>query len=166
MGTRKQPLIHLREWRQVRGLTQRQLSQRSGVPSAEISKLENHMYGPMPRRRQRLAQALGIESDQLLAPPPANADWDRRRWIRRAMALEDGTRIQHAVVFSSGDGFGVSLTVSPEAAERLAQDLQQRGQKAWPVVLEGSGGPIEGPERSGSPDPFAPPYVFDDSVHP
>lgn len=80
------------------------------------------------------------------------------------MAVEDGTRIQHAVVFTSGDGLRASLMESPEAAERLAQDLQQRGQKAWPVVLEGSGGPIEDPERNGSPEPLAPPYVFDDSA--
>jgi len=139
MGTIHQPLIYLNEWREARHLTQRQLSRLTGLNPTTISKLGLRKHGPLPDTRRKLAEALGIEPDQLLSPPPATVDRERRNWLRRAMALEDGVTIQFAIVIADGGEFRALLSETPEEAERLALDSQERGQRAWPVVLEGDG---------------------------
>ncbi len=70
MTMANQPRIYLREWRQYKSLTQRELIERSGVSNGTISKAENQHYGVYPGTRRKLAEALGIEPHELLGPPP------------------------------------------------------------------------------------------------
>lgn len=64
------PLIHLREWRHWRALTQKELAEAAGVAVNTVSRLELHLFGARPDVRRKLAKALGIEPHQLLVIPP------------------------------------------------------------------------------------------------
>lgn len=64
------PLIHLREWRHWRALTQKELAEAAGVAVNTVSRLELHKFGARPDVRRKLATALGIEPHQLLTVPP------------------------------------------------------------------------------------------------
>ena len=47
--------------RQYSGLTQTQLSERTGIAQADISKLENGSANPSLRTLQRLAKSMGMK---------------------------------------------------------------------------------------------------------
>ncbi len=64
------PLIRLREWRDWRALTQKELAEAAGVAVNTFSRLELHKFGARPDVRRKLATALGIEPHQLLTVPP------------------------------------------------------------------------------------------------
>jgi transcriptional regulator with XRE-family HTH domain len=66
-------LIHLREWRTWRALTQKELAESAGVAVNTVSRLELHLFGARPDVRRKLAKALGIEPHQLLTVPPGYA---------------------------------------------------------------------------------------------
>jgi transcriptional regulator with XRE-family HTH domain len=64
--------IPLREWRELRGLSQQDLAQASGVGIATIVRVERGDQA-RPSTRRRLAEALKISHEELLAGPPARA---------------------------------------------------------------------------------------------
>lgn len=57
--------IYLREWRELRALTQQELAARSGVRQSSISQLENSVQGrtSYPSTRRGLPEALSIRPD-------------------------------------------------------------------------------------------------------
>ena len=60
-------MIGLRWWRRARGLTQRELSARSGVQQRTISRIESGLVEePRTRTLVKLAGALGVEPFDLL----------------------------------------------------------------------------------------------------
>lgn len=59
-------LERLRHLRMSRGLSQKELSRRSGVDRGAISELENGRRGAQPSTARRLAAALGVEVEQLM----------------------------------------------------------------------------------------------------
>lgn len=61
----------VRAARTAAGLTQEQLSERSGLPQSHISKIENRVHSPTSRTLARIAKALGI-SPLEFDPPPDN----------------------------------------------------------------------------------------------
>lgn len=61
---------NLRRLREARGFTQAQLSSASGVPRPTIAKLEAGAPNPTLHVLARLAQALRVSIEELLAPPP------------------------------------------------------------------------------------------------
>ncbi len=63
------PLVCLREWRDWRALTQKELAEAAGVAVNTISRLELQLFGARPDVRRKLATALGIEPHQLLTVP-------------------------------------------------------------------------------------------------
>jgi transcriptional regulator with XRE-family HTH domain len=56
----------LRELRRRRMLSLRELEQRSGVAFDNINKLENERRSAQPRTVRKLAQALGVEPEELM----------------------------------------------------------------------------------------------------
>jgi transcriptional regulator with XRE-family HTH domain len=56
----------LRQVRQVRALSLRELGERSGVAFDTINKLENEHREAQPRTIRRLAEALGVEPKELM----------------------------------------------------------------------------------------------------
>lgn len=62
--------IRLREWRERRGLTQRQLADNTGISVMSVIRLERDSGSPSPTLSmlERLARALGITVRQLLPP--------------------------------------------------------------------------------------------------
>jgi transcriptional regulator with XRE-family HTH domain len=56
----------LRELRQQRVLSMRELEERSGVSYHTIWRLENGKSGAHPRTLRRLAEALGVDSQELV----------------------------------------------------------------------------------------------------
>ena len=57
--------------RKVSGLTQKQLSERTGIAQADISKLENGNGNPSLRTLQRLAAGMGMKVKIEFVPIPA-----------------------------------------------------------------------------------------------
>ncbi len=56
----------LRQLRQERALSLRELGERSGVAFDTINKLENERREAQPRTIRRLAEALGVEPKELM----------------------------------------------------------------------------------------------------
>jgi ribosome-binding protein aMBF1 (putative translation factor) len=74
--------------RRTRGWTQQQLAERAGIGQAEVSKIERGRKSPTIDTYARLAGALGIEPDWLIAKP-------RRPSQRpRAVAIERPARFR------------------------------------------------------------------------
>jgi transcriptional regulator with XRE-family HTH domain len=59
----------LAHWRRRRALLQRELAQRAGVDLASVQRGERGLALRLDTVR-RLAEALGVEPDQLMAQPP------------------------------------------------------------------------------------------------
>jgi transcriptional regulator with XRE-family HTH domain len=57
--------------RNEKNMTQRQLSQRSGIASSYLSRVENRRLEPGPRTLRRIAEALGVSLSQLFQESPA-----------------------------------------------------------------------------------------------
>lgn len=59
------PLPHLRELRQSKGLSQRELGQLARVSSGTVYRLENGLRGAYPGTVRKLASALGVNPGDL-----------------------------------------------------------------------------------------------------
>ncbi|MCI1893027.1 MAG: helix-turn-helix domain-containing protein [Schleiferilactobacillus harbinensis] len=64
--------FNLREEREKAGLTQAQLSDKSGVPQTTISGIENSGKKPNVVAAHRLADALGVTMEELLVEEAKN----------------------------------------------------------------------------------------------
>jgi len=62
---------NLRRLREERGLTQAALAQAAGVPRPTLAKLESGSPNPTLHVLARVAEALRVAIEELLAPPPA-----------------------------------------------------------------------------------------------
>lgn len=62
---------NLRQLRQLRGFTQARLAEASGVPRATIAKLETGSPNPTLWVLARLAHALRVGIEELVAVPPS-----------------------------------------------------------------------------------------------
>jgi transcriptional regulator with XRE-family HTH domain len=62
---------NLRAARERLGLTQEQVSERSGVQPGEVSRIERGMRDPKVSTLKRLADAVEVEPGDLLRPPSA-----------------------------------------------------------------------------------------------
>jgi transcriptional regulator with XRE-family HTH domain len=63
---RRIPLPHLREVRQSRGLSQRELGELARVSSGTVYRVENGLRGAYPGTVRKLATALGVTSEELV----------------------------------------------------------------------------------------------------
>jgi transcriptional regulator with XRE-family HTH domain len=62
--------INLRAARERLGLTQEQVSERSGVQAGEVSRIERGMRDPKVSTLEKLAAAVEVEPADLLRRPP------------------------------------------------------------------------------------------------
>ena len=60
------PLPHLRELRQSRGLSQKELGELARVSSGTVYRLENELRGAYPGTLRKLAVALGVTPEDLV----------------------------------------------------------------------------------------------------
>ena len=65
--------VRLRQLRLEQALTQRDLSQMTGVSEDAISRLENGLRDPKPSTIRRLAEGLGVEPRELMKTEDGNA---------------------------------------------------------------------------------------------
>jgi HTH-type transcriptional regulator, competence development regulator len=68
--SRSTPLPGLAKHRRRRGLTQRELGELAGVAHTTVQKLESLSRGAYPRTLRKLAQALGVETGDLVGGEP------------------------------------------------------------------------------------------------
>jgi transcriptional regulator with XRE-family HTH domain len=61
--------ILLRQLRERRGYSTRELARRAGVPHVTIVRIENDQTNPTVRMLERLAKALGIDVRDFFPPP-------------------------------------------------------------------------------------------------
>ncbi len=66
-GNRSIPLPRLRELRQSRGLSQKELADVAGVSSGTVYRLENGLRGAYPGTVRKLANALSVSPEDLLS---------------------------------------------------------------------------------------------------
>lgn len=69
-STRGIALPHLRAWRNRKGLSQRELAEKSGVQYSQISRIETQGQHVMPTTIRRLAAALDITREELIVVDP------------------------------------------------------------------------------------------------
>src|SRR4051794_41981276 len=62
-------LTRLKDVRQRKGLTQQQLAEKAGVNGVTIARIEGAKDEPFPTTVRKVAAALGVEPEELLAPP-------------------------------------------------------------------------------------------------
>jgi transcriptional regulator with XRE-family HTH domain len=60
------PLPHLREVRQSRGLSQKELGELAGVSPGTVYRVETGLRGAYPGTVRKLATALGVTSEELV----------------------------------------------------------------------------------------------------
>jgi transcriptional regulator with XRE-family HTH domain len=60
----------IRRLRQLRALSQRELAQRAGLDTATINRIERGKQRPMPRTIRKLADALGVTTEEIMADQP------------------------------------------------------------------------------------------------
>ena len=63
----KQVGARIREWRTRRGLTQEELAHRSELDYSYVNQIENGKRNPSLRAIDRLARALGVTANDLIA---------------------------------------------------------------------------------------------------
>ena len=80
----------LKELREAKGLSQRDLSRRSGVPAATINRLEQGNDRPRFQDAKKLANALELDPKELIAQPKVNrnAEFDIHRFPRVESAID------------------------------------------------------------------------------
>jgi transcriptional regulator with XRE-family HTH domain len=59
----------LKHWREVRGLSQRELAERTGLHYVHIARLELGQGNPTVSTLETLAEALGVSVPELFTPP-------------------------------------------------------------------------------------------------
>jgi transcriptional regulator with XRE-family HTH domain len=59
--------------RNQRGLTQRELSERSGIASSYLSRIENRRLEPRPKTLRKIAEALGVTVSELFQERPGGS---------------------------------------------------------------------------------------------
>lgn len=90
---------NLRRLREARALTQAQVSTLSGVPRPTIAKLEAGSPNPTLHVLARLADALRVTIEEMLAPPPASGKLYDAAELRvvRERGVERRQLIPHAI---------------------------------------------------------------------
>ncbi len=61
---------NLRRLRELRALSQRELAARAKLSVTTVNRIETGQRKPMPRTVRRLAEALGVTPEELLAEQP------------------------------------------------------------------------------------------------
>lgn len=61
---------NVRRLRELRALSQRELATQAGLSVTTVNRIETGQHKPMPRTVRKLAEALGVTTDKLLAEQP------------------------------------------------------------------------------------------------
>lgn len=61
---------NVRRLRELRALSQRELAVRAKLSVTTVNRIETHQRKPIPRTVRRLAEALGVTPEELLAEQP------------------------------------------------------------------------------------------------
>jgi transcriptional regulator with XRE-family HTH domain len=122
-------LPRLKEWRERRGLTQKELGERTGMAQEAISRIETGTFGCRPNTARRLARGLDIPVGELVAPPEVPGDPKELapRLLRRLLERE-GTSTAWMLgdieeVLGEGERIGTDAT-----RESLIPDLRAEQQ--------------------------------------
>jgi transcriptional regulator with XRE-family HTH domain len=62
-------MTHLKEWREKRGFSQRELAKLSGVHYVSIAKIEMDQLDPRLSTLLKLCKVLGVSLTELVGPP-------------------------------------------------------------------------------------------------
>ncbi len=73
----------IRKLREARGWTQEQLGQKTAVARSQICRYENGAYVPNAPSLVRLADELGVTTDELLGVTPSGAEEQFEDWLLR-----------------------------------------------------------------------------------
>src|SRR3954452_22107034 len=96
-------LTRLRDVRQRKALTQQQLADRAGVNRVTIARIEGGKDEPFPTTVRKVADALGVEPEELLAPAPE--------------PLTNGLMLKHSEDIAVGDR--IAVVNAPEVTRLL-----------------------------------------------
>lgn len=109
-------------WRQIRGLTQIQLGDKTGIDSNMISRYERGTATPSLENLKRLALGLGVTVDELLNGP-VSTDWNLRLITTKeatemvVSTLDLTGKTTRASLEMSDTGMGLTISASYEQWE-------------------------------------------------
>ena len=146
----------MREWRERRALTQKELGAMTGMAQEAISRIETGTFGCRPPTARKLAEALDVDVAELVAPPEVSGDPKALapRMLRRSLE-RDGVSQPWALrdieeVLAEGERVGnvavredliPTLRVEYKALGRIAADpdlpteVRERAEQAAEDVL-------------------------------
>ncbi|MBI4436501.1 MAG: helix-turn-helix transcriptional regulator [Candidatus Omnitrophica bacterium] len=88
-----EPTVALTPWRLSKGLTQKELAERTGLTQAQVSYLENGLHLPTLKTLDKLAQALHVAVSELLGTSPKqDLPLSRHEIDAIALAIVSGER--------------------------------------------------------------------------
>lgn len=115
---------NLKHWRQVRRLTQPELAEKAEIEQSYLSKLENGRSKPSEAVKERLAQALGIETETLERDPSSNG------------RLKKGIAISLATLAVLLIGFITGFLANRYEVRAISHD-GERIETVWSLAPEG-----------------------------
>jgi transcriptional regulator with XRE-family HTH domain len=137
----------LRAWRRYRSLTQRGLSDSTGIPQPNVAALESGRVEPKLSTLERLAAGLGVTLGTLLDRRPPQASWSRQQvdaLVRKATqkgSLGTGRRNHWAaalriIAAQKLAAAGHPVALRGRTGERLVKQLRaDLGPQIWEAVL-------------------------------
>lgn len=107
MGKSSRPIPHyVREWREYRGLNQKQLSERVGIGESAVSKIETGAKPLMQSRLEKFRDAFGLdEVADLFRPPPSpdRPEDDLTRHLKKLKTREDRAKAARILAAAFGE---------------------------------------------------------------
>lgn len=108
--------MKIAEWRKIRGLSQAELSNRSGIDSNMISRYERNIAVPTLETISRLALGLEVTVDELLNGP-STQNWELRLITKKEEKSMVGTidltgKTVNSSLEMSDSGMGLTLSAS------------------------------------------------------
>jgi transcriptional regulator with XRE-family HTH domain len=118
--------------RNQKGLSQREVSQQSGIASSYLSRIENRRIEPGPRTLRKIASALGVGMGEVFQEQAASAS------VSQCVITSSGNCVMDLLANSRRKGTAANPKFTPRQVQllRMADYLIENGNDRLQEVLE------------------------------